>query len=136
MLLASFCTQNIDISAFALTVGENGGIHYFKAAIFKPKILPMDFQTFTASLKNDTPPTDLQPLLKALWYDAQGDWHKAHDIAQDVHSNDGSWIHAYLHRKEGDKWNANYWYRRAGRSMPSASLEEEWENISRALLEK
>jgi len=95
----------------------------------------MDFQTFTASLQQDAPPSDLSPLLKALWHDAQGDWDKAHDIAQEVHTNNGSWIHAYLHRKEGDNWNANYWYQRAGRSMPSTSLDEEWKHIVQELLQ-
>ena len=94
----------------------------------------MDFQTFHVSLQQDAPPADLSPLLQALWYDAQGDWDKAHDIAQEVHTNNGSWIHAYLHRKEGDNWNANYWYQRAGRSMPSSSLDEEWQSIVQELL--
>lgn len=95
----------------------------------------MDFQTFIASLQQDAPPSDLSPLLKALWHDAQGDWDKAHDIAQEVHTNNGSWIHAYLHRKEGDNWNANYWYQRAGRSMPSTLLDEEWKHIVQELLQ-
>lgn len=89
----------------------------------------MTLQQFKASLTESQPPSGLSPLLIALWYDANGDWHKAHDIAQDVHTNDGSRMHAYLHRKEGDNWNANYWYRRAGRTMPDVSLDEEWEDM-------
>ena len=73
-------------------------------------------------------PSDGNILLKALFYDAKGDWEAAHDIAQ---SREGTLLydrlHAYLHRKEGDDWNANYWYRRAKTTMPTDSLEEEWE---------
>ncbi|MBK7871761.1 MAG: hypothetical protein IPJ74_14320 [Saprospiraceae bacterium] len=79
-------------------------------------------------------PQDLPPLLQALWQDAQGNWHKAHEIAQDIETPDGAWVHAYLHRKEGDLWNADYWYRRAGRTRPDMTLEEEWEEIVKGLL--
>ena len=75
-------------------------------------------------------------LLKALWHDAEGDRHKAHELAQDVVSPDGSWVHAYLHRKEGDVSNASYWYRHAGKVPASTSLEAEWEEIVAALLRK
>ena len=94
----------------------------------------MDYQEFTASLERDTPPNLDQPLLLALWHDARGDWERAHDIAQDIDNRNGAWVHAYLHRVEGDNWNANYWYRRAGRAMPDQSLREEWEHLVRALL--
>lgn len=94
----------------------------------------MDYQEFTATLERDTPPDLDHPLLLALWHDARGDWERAHDIAQDVDDRDGAWVHAYLHRVEGDNWNANYWYRRAGRSMPGQSLQEEWKSIVRDLL--
>jgi hypothetical protein len=88
----------------------------------------MTFATFKSS---PTPPTD-NPLLAALWHDAQGDWEAAHDIAQDIHTRDGSWLHAYLHRKEGDEWNAGYWYRQAGKPVFTGSLEDEWEQIFKA----
>lgn len=94
----------------------------------------MTFEGFQSSLTNAAPPGDLPPLLEALWYDARGDWEQAHNIAQDVHSDDGSWIHAYLHRKEGDLANAGYWYRLAGRPLPRYSLREEWEQIVTTLL--
>lgn len=94
----------------------------------------MTFETFKSSLDQDQAPAGIQPLLVALWHDARGDWERAHNIAQDVHSNDGSWVHAYLHRKEGDQWNAGYWYRRAGHKMPKTTLDEEWKDIVRALL--
>jgi hypothetical protein len=89
---------------------------------------------FRNSLSQPHPPSQLHPLLQALWYDGKGDWEKSHNIAQDIHTKDGSWIHAYLHRKEGDNGNAVYWYSRAGRTMPGVSLDEEWEAIVAALL--
>lgn len=78
---------------------------------------------------SSTPPTG-SPLLVALWHDARGDWEAAHNIAQDIHSWEGSWVHAYLHRKEGDQWNAGYWYRQAGRPVCTNSLEQEWEALA------
>jgi len=94
----------------------------------------MTFEDYKTSLKSLVPPAELSPLLLALWYDARDDWKGSHDIAQDIHSADGSWIHAYLHRKEGDQGNAAYWYRKAGKPVPSVSLEKEWEMIVKALL--
>ncbi|MHA4843707.1 hypothetical protein ACX0G7_06075 [Flavitalea antarctica] len=94
----------------------------------------MTFDDFKASLKKDTPPQGLNPLLIALWYDGRSDWEGSHNIAQDIHSAQGSWVHAYLHRKEGDPANAAYWYRKAGKTMPTLSLEKEWETIVKALL--
>ena len=81
-------------------------------------------------------PEDIPPLLQSLLLDAAGDWDSAHRIAQNEYNPDGSWVHAYLHRKEGDLGNAGYWYRNAGRSMPDMSLEEEWEYIAMELLKK
>jgi hypothetical protein len=83
-----------------------------------------------------TIPDDIPALLQALLLEASGDWDTAHRIAQEDYSNDGSWVHAYLHRVEGDLGNASYWYRSAGKSKPSLSLAEEWEYIASALLEK
>lgn len=85
----------------------------------------MHFEAF----KTTTNPDSFPPLLQALWHDAHGDWERAHDITQNIETPDGAWVHAYLHRKEGDIWNADYWYRRAGRTRPNATLEEEWEAI-------
>ena len=96
----------------------------------------MDFQQFVASLQDELPPQGLSEVLTAMWEEKRGKWEKAHLLVQDEEGGDGAWIHAYLHRKEGDHWNANYWYRRAGKVMPELSLEEEWESIVRALLEK
>ena len=70
-----------------------------------------------------------------MWYDAKGNWDEAHDLAQEIESKSGSWVHAYLHNKEGDRSNAAYWYRKAGKPFPDKSLEEEWEEIVTFLLE-
>jgi hypothetical protein len=76
----------------------------------------------------------VSPLLLALWHDARGEWDKAHALAQDVDDASGAWVHAYLHRKEGDLSNAGYWYRRAGQGVATDSLEEEWSRIATSLL--
>jgi hypothetical protein len=73
------------------------------------------------------------PLL-ALWWDAHGDWEKAHEVAQDVEGADGAWVHAYLHRKEGDLGNAGYWYRRAGMAVARGDLRLEWVGMVGELL--
>ena len=83
-----------------------------------------------------TAPEDIPPMLQSLLLDAAGDWDSAHRLAQNEPGQDGSWVHAYLHRKEGDLGNAGYWYRNAGKKMPDLSLEEEWEYIALALLKK
>lgn len=75
------------------------------------------------------------PLL-ALWWDANGDWSKAHEVAQDVETPDGAWVHAYLHRKDGDAGNAAYWYGQAGRPVAGGDLRMEWEEIVRELLKR
>jgi hypothetical protein len=77
----------------------------------------------------------VSPLLEALWYDADEDWDRAHRIVQEISSADAAWVHAYLHRKEGDIWNADYWYSRAGRRRPAVSLEDEWRSLVAELLE-
>ncbi|MEO5959696.1 MAG: hypothetical protein ABIZ49_13855 [Opitutaceae bacterium] len=84
------------------------------------------------------PPADLSAALQALWHDARGDWNQAHVAAQVEEGRDGAWVHAYLHRKEGDPGNAGYWYRRAAKAMPATgvTLESEWEQIARALIER
>ena len=72
--------------------------------------------------------------MAALWHDARGDWNEAHRIAQDVDDVNGAWVHAYLHRKEGDLGNAGYWYRRANQPIASDALTLEWERIAAFLL--
>jgi len=93
----------------------------------------LTLQEFKSSLQEQQPPP-VAVLLQALWYEAKGDWEKSHDLAQDVNTVAGSWVHAYLHRKEGDQFNAQYWYTRAKRNMPEYSMEKEWEEIANALL--
>jgi hypothetical protein len=90
---------------------------------------------FKNSLNQQQPPL-VAVLLQALWHEAKGDWEQAHNIAQDVHTPDGSWIHAYLHRVEGDTSNAQYWYHRANRKMSKVSLKEEWDEIVSELLQR
>lgn len=94
----------------------------------------MTIEQFTASLAQPSPPAELPPVLRALWHDARGDWDEAHRIAQDVGDQTGAWVHAYLHRKEGDQGNAGYWYRRAGKPHATDSLQDEWTRIVSALL--
>ena len=95
-------------------------------------------EEFSASLQKNTPPAGLTEPLQALWHDAKGDWHLAHELVQHENEGDGAWVHAYLHRKEGDLSNALYWYKQAGRRRPrtSLSLDEEWHSIAEALLER
>jgi hypothetical protein len=94
----------------------------------------MTLEELRATLAHAAPPAGLPPTILALWHDARGDWDAAHRVAQDIDDRDGAWIHAYLHRKEGDLGNAGYWYRRAGRSVASGSLDDEWAAIASALL--
>ena len=94
----------------------------------------MTLAEFRATLSLKAPPSDLPPLLGALWHDANGEWDAAHHLAQDVESSDGAWVHAYLHRKEGDAGNAAYWYQRAGKPIAHGDLDEEWARIVEALL--
>ena len=95
----------------------------------------MTLDELKGSLSNPTPPEDLSGAVVALWHDARGDWDAAHCVAQDIADDDGSWVHAYLHRKEGDLSNAAYWSRRAGRPIASDSLAAEWDRIATALLD-
>jgi hypothetical protein len=87
-----------------------------------------------ASTSASAPPDGLPPALLALWHDANGDWDAAHEVAQDIDGADGAWIHAYLHRKEGDPGKAAYWYRRAGKSPSTLPLTAEWDQIAGDLI--
>ena len=89
---------------------------------------------FRASLTDQAPAAGLEPALAGLWWAAKGDWDRAHKIVQDDASADAAWVHAYLHRVEGDLGNAAYWYRQAGQPVAKDSLEAEWERIVSALL--
>ena len=94
----------------------------------------MTLQQFRASLAQPNPPAELSLALAGLWRDAKGDWTKAHESAQQDEGPEGAWVHAYLHRKEGDTSNAAYWYGRAKTPPSRSSFEEEWEEIATALL--
>lgn len=84
---------------------------------------------YSSFLEDNTIVHSLPPVLKALWYDGNGDWEKAHDQVDSLSGKEAARIHAYLHRKEGDLWNADYWYGRAGEARPGVSLDEEWEML-------
>lgn len=93
----------------------------------------MTLEEFRATLSHSTVP-QVDPLLQSLWFDAKGDWNSAHDLAQDVHTQNGAWMHAYLHRKEGDQSNAAYWYARASKTVCRKSLDDEWTDLVTAFL--
>jgi hypothetical protein len=88
-----------------------------------------NLQSFKESLVLDTPDPQLSTILKSLWYDAKGDWDQAHALIDQLGDRDSAWVHAYLHRKEGDIWNADYWYARAKKIRPNDSMEAEWSNL-------
>lgn len=94
----------------------------------------MTLDNFRESLKGTEPPPGLALALLALWWDGKGDWTRAHEAAQQDEGPEGSWVHAYLHRKEGDQSNAAYWYRRAGKPVCREQMDAEWLAIVRALL--
>jgi hypothetical protein len=94
----------------------------------------MTLEDFEESLSANEPPVELTPVLASLWWDARGDWARAHLCVQQAKGNDGSWVHAYLHRKEGDRANATGWYSRAGKPFCEQPPKEEWLGIVRELL--
>lgn len=94
----------------------------------------MTIDEFLATTAAEAPPDGLSLPLQGLWWDRKGDWDKAHNCAQDAPDSAGAWVHAYLHRVEGDLSNAGYWYRRAGRTAYSGALQQEWREIASHLL--
>lgn len=84
---------------------------------------------FKESLQGSHIPAGISISLQALWHDAKGDWKTAHDLIDQLQDKNSAHLHAYLHRKEGDNWNADYWYNRAGEKRPNISLDEEWEKL-------
>lgn len=94
----------------------------------------MTVEEFRATLAADTPPSDLPNALRALWRAARGEWDAAHALAQSAPDADGAWVHAHLHRIEGDLSNAAFWYRRAGKPVCDAGIDDEWAKIAAALL--
>jgi len=124
-----------------MTAGTGGIFSVLAAALLLPAVpghadgVPEDFSGFEKSAAaGGAPPAGLSEPLKALWHAKAGDWDEAHDIAQKIKTPAGSWIHALLHREEGDDGNAAFWYRRAGKTMPKGfSIAEEWSFIAREL---
>ena len=95
----------------------------------------MTYDEFTATLNNSEPPARLSPCLAALWHERRGDWNTAHEIVQDIETSEAAAVHAYLHRREGDLSNAQYWYRRAGRHADlTLPTEQEWEKLVQEML--
>jgi|KBSMisStaDraftv2_1062788.scaffolds.fasta_scaffold443812_1 hypothetical protein len=95
----------------------------------------MTFDQFVASLRTRTkPPGGLSAPLRALWIEAKGDWALAHSTVDSLETKEAARVHAYLHRREGDRDNARYWYGRAGAAPFREALELEWELVARALL--
>jgi hypothetical protein len=89
---------------------------------------------FRASLSGAAPAPQVNAPLAALWWAAKGGWNEAHKLVQDEATSDAAWVHAYLHRVEGDLGNAGYWYRQAGKPAAAGSLETEWERIAASLM--
>ncbi len=94
----------------------------------------MNFEEFRLSVANGEPPAGLSVPLTALWWDAKGDWSRAHGLVDELETTDGMAVHAYLHRKEGQASNADYWYERAGRVYFRSELGDEWRALIEGLL--
>ncbi|MFT6935009.1 MAG: hypothetical protein ACJAUQ_001401 [Maribacter sp.] len=95
---------------------------------------PKDYPEFEQTLSQSIPPANWPLALQSIWFDAKGDWEASHNIAQDLHDTIGSWLHAYLHRKEGHRFNAGYWCRQAGNTYPEISLKEELKVLVKFIL--
>ena len=96
----------------------------------------MNTVAFQATTQDDTPPAGLSAPLEALWWDKKGEWSRAHELVDELESTEGMAVHAYLHRKEGEQRNADYWYRLAGRTYFRVQLSEEWNALVQGLLRK
>ncbi len=94
----------------------------------------MDFKEFSSTINNPGPPEKVTKELQALWLDANNQWHEAHELIQYLPGSKAAWVHAYLHRKEEDVANSDFWYARAGKNVPRCDFEEEWEEIVKSML--
>lgn len=94
----------------------------------------MTFSEFKSSLGNRQPPAQISVYLQSLWFDGKGNWQEAHSLVDSLPGTEAAHVHAYLHRKEGDLANADYWYRKANQSRPAVDLNQEWENLVRKFL--
>ena len=86
-------------------------------------------------MNSPTPPQGLPAAVQALWWEAKGDWARGHELVNELETPDAMAVHAYLHRKEGQDWNADYWYRRAGRKFHRPELDDEWQTLVEGLVE-
>jgi hypothetical protein len=93
----------------------------------------MQIKEFRTLLGLEAPPAELPAPLAALWWDAKGDWTRAHELVDSLETQEGMAVHAYLHRKEGVEWNAEYWYGRAGKQFHRPELDAEWEALVEGL---
>lgn len=96
----------------------------------------MTAKEFEKSLSGENPPAGISTPLTALWWDSKGDWARAHDLVDELETQEGMAVHAYLHRKGGQVSNADYWYERAGRRFQRPELEAEWQGLVEALLSR
>ena len=94
----------------------------------------MTLEEFRATLSHDEPPRQVSVALQALWWDAKGNWKQSHEVAQQDEGPAAAWVHAYLHRKEGDSADARYWYKRADKTPAVGQFEQEWLQIVESLL--
>ena len=94
----------------------------------------MNITEYKTSLQQSTAPSSLSKPLQALWYAAKNDWNKAHELIQDEPDAASAWVHAYLHRVEGDEFNTRYWYNRANQAVSNESFDREWEKIASTLI--
>jgi len=94
----------------------------------------MTLEEFRASLAREAPPDGLGPALLGLWHQGRGAWEAAHETVQSDDGADAAWVHAHLHRVEGDEMNAGYWFRRAGKPHTRGDLDTEWAEMAAALL--
>jgi hypothetical protein len=94
----------------------------------------MTLDAFEQSLNDPEPPAGLSSPVMALWWDARGEWARAHALVDDLETSEGMAVHAYLHRREGVGWNADYWYKRAGTQFKRERLEDEWRALVEGLL--
>ena len=95
----------------------------------------MNMEEFRASMTAPSPPGGLPVPVQALWWDGKGDWARAHGLVDELETTEGMAVHAYLHRKEGQDWNAEYWYKRAGRTFHRPKLDDEWEALAQGLIQ-
>lgn len=96
----------------------------------------MTYDEFILTIENNELPSNLPLYMQALWWDAKGNWQKAHSLIDSLDDKHSCIVHAYLHRKEGDIWNADYWYGRANAKRPDTGLDEEWQSLAMDLILK